>query len=123
MLGGIYAAAGRALGGAGRTAAMGGAAGAAWGAVSGDTSVIGGALMGAGMGLGGRYAKAGVKGFMRSGKPAVGPAWPMKERLARARNSMMGQLRGDAISTGSRLQSNTAVQSLGKNLKSWGQGR
>ena len=39
--------------------AMGGAAGAAWGAVSNDTSMVGGAAMGA---IGARYGRAGVRG-------------------------------------------------------------
>lgn len=59
-------------GGYGRTvggAAWGGLVGAGWGAVSDDTSVLGGALMGAGIGAGGaRYGGAGWRVMDRAAR-------------------------------------------------------
>jgi hypothetical protein len=65
-----------ARGGFGRTiqgAAIGAAAGAGWGMVSSDTSVIGGALMGAGLGAagmryGGAFYRKGMRGAMARGR-------------------------------------------------------
>lgn len=67
----------------GRTAAgaaWGGAGGALWGMASDDTSVIGGALTGAGLGgIGARYAGAGILSKMHGGA-----LWrPMGTRIAR----------------------------------------
>lgn len=64
---GIHKSLGNALGTVGRTAAYGAGVGGMYGAMSGDTSVIGGAMAGATLGLGGRYARAGFRGGMRTG--------------------------------------------------------
>jgi len=53
------------LGGAGRAAAIGAGIGGAYGAVSSNTSVLGGAVMGAGMGLGVRYSQSGIRATSR----------------------------------------------------------
>ena len=63
---GAAGAAWRGMGAAGRTAAIGAGVGAGWGMVSGDTSVIGGALMGAGAGLAGRWGRAGFRAANRA---------------------------------------------------------
>lgn len=75
MLKGAAAAAMRT--GAGRAAAYGGLAGAGWGMMSSDTSVIGGALMGATAGLGLRYGKFGARAAMRANSFGyqMGPAF------------------------------------------------
>ena len=68
-----------ATGGYGSTAAgalWGGAAGAGYGAMSNDTSMVGGALMGAGLGAGaGRYGASGLR-RARLGKRGIGVSGP-----------------------------------------------
>lgn len=60
----IHEGIGGAFGKTGRAAAYGGTAGAAWGMASDDTSVLGGAMMGALGGVGGaRYGGAGYKAY------------------------------------------------------------
>ena len=67
-----WSGAGRLMGQTGRMAAVGGLAGAGWGMMSGDTSVIGGAMMGAGLAAGGyRYGRPGVMGAMGALRPGV----------------------------------------------------
>jgi hypothetical protein len=48
-------------------ASAGAIAGAGWGMMSDDTSVLGGAAMGAGLGMAGRYGLRGARGLMRNG--------------------------------------------------------
>jgi hypothetical protein len=90
-----------AKGGFGRTiqgATVGALGGAAWGAMSSDTSVLGGALMGAGLGAGGmRYGGAGLRKGWRGGQAFM--------------SGMRAQARGDYRA----LTSNTNLSFL-KNL-------
>lgn len=87
-------------------AVWGGVGGAAWGAVSDDTSVIGGALMGAGLGAGAaRYGGAGLKAYRRGRMPGDGsPAWAGRQLAGRVMRSAAGQMKGDAL-----LASNKAM--------------
>lgn len=104
----------KALGTAGRTATYGGAAGAAWGAMSDDTSVVGGALMGAGLGLGGRYARAagrGARGYLRGNGPVSWGGLGLNMRMAA--QSRAGR---DLKLAGSRLSSNKAVMRVRSSL-------
>ena len=78
----------------------GGAAGAAWGMLSSDTSMLGGAAMGAGLGAGGmRYGRAAMKGASRLGSSATNLA-----RVRRGAGAALGRMKGDAL-----LMSNKAV--------------
>lgn len=91
-------------------AAWGGAAGAGWGALSDDTSVLGGAMMGAGMGAAGtRYGMAGMKAWRQTGNPGVKgmPAWPFGERLGATGAAMASRFSADY--KGTRLMANKAA--------------
>ena len=98
-----------------RATAYGGAAGAAWGAVSNDTSVIGGGLMGAGAlryGLRGKNianaaSKVGLDRASQIGYGLVGAAKFARRDVKRA---------------GAALVSNAPVRRLRSSLKGWGTG-
>lgn len=89
-----------------RHAAMGAGAGAVYGGVSSDTSVMGGALMGAGVGVAAmRYGGAGAKAFRRGRMPGDGsPVWGGRQLAGRMMRSGLGQMKGDAL-----LMSNKAI--------------
>lgn len=86
----------------GRGAILGGAAGGLYGALSDNTSVLGGATMGAGLGaVGGRYGITGWRGAMAGGQPGL---WNATKRFGSA---VASQARSDY--RGARLMANKAV--------------
>ncbi len=105
------------LGAAG--ALWGGGLGAAWGAVSGDTSVVGGALMGAGLGaFGGRYGGAGVSDMTRLSRSAArigAPRPPLSVFARRGGGAAWGRMKGDALLVGNKASNGwNAIQSRGR---------
>ena len=99
-----------AVGGYGRTvqgAVLGGVAGAGWGAVSGDTSVLGGAMMGAGLGA----------GAMRYGGAAIGSNIGIRGGIRRAGMRAMGDI---GRIGGTTIRSNGAYNNIMSSLKNWG---
>jgi hypothetical protein len=71
----VAGAAWRGMGAAGRTAAVGAGIGGLYGAFADNTSVMGGAMMGAGMGLAGRYGRAGLRAANRALGPKGSPTY------------------------------------------------
>jgi hypothetical protein len=89
-------------------AAIGTAAGGLYGAMSDDTSILGGMAMGAGLGAGGaRYGGAAVKGMGRAIKSNAG----IGDIFRRGASSAMGQMRGDVMK-GARLMSNQPLNKI-----------
>ena len=75
-------------------AAIGAGLGGVYGAVSNDTSVVGGMLGGAVAGAGlGRYGGAAALGAMRAGRSGATPG----RIMSRGWGSMVGQMRGDYL--------------------------
>ena len=102
---------------AGRTAIYGGAAGAMYGAMSSDTSILGGATMGAGLALGGRYARSSAKmagRYMSGGGPTSWGGLGLNMRMG-AQNRIMK----DVHAAGSKLRSNATVSRVASTLKNW----
>lgn len=103
-------------------AIWGAGAGAGYGALSNDTSMIGGALMGAGMGAaGGRYGASGLR-RARLGKRGIGVSGLGTRGAAQGfargvRNKAMMDFRG------ARLAGNQAISRVGSTIKGWGLGR
>jgi hypothetical protein len=73
----VAGAAWRGMGAAGRTATVGAGIGGLYGAFANDTSVIGGAMMGAGIGLAGRYGRAGLRSANRALGPKGSPTYDL----------------------------------------------
>jgi len=122
-----------AVGRTGAGAIYGAAAGGAYGVMADDTSMIGGALMGAGMGAGaGRYGRGALRtyGAARAGKmwgPTLGrsgaqTASPLGRPGAMgmaARNIGRG-IKRDVHTIGSTLFSNSPMGRVSSTLKGWG---
>lgn len=101
-------AAGGKLGSSATGAFYGAALGGAYGAGSDDTSMTGGALMGAALGAGGaRYGGAAKRAFTRGGGPG------------RMGVAALGQMYGDARKLGSMMMSNAPVARVASSLKNW----
>lgn len=91
--------------------AIGGAVGAGWGMASDDTSVIGGALMGAGLGAGGaRYGGAG-------GLSARYARGGMKTRAKAFGAGVANRARRDVMAA--RVRSNKPLNKVRSTLKNW----
>jgi hypothetical protein len=90
-------------------AAYGGLAGAGYGMLSGNTSVMGGAMMGAGLGAGGRrYGGAARKSYLR-GRAANQTGLQLAQRSGMA---AFGRMKGDVfkgMNLGSKLYSNASI--------------
>jgi len=90
-----------------RNTLVGAGAGAGWGAISDDTSVLGGALMGAGLGAGGtaghRMGRAGMNAAFRT--PGLIPRGAAG--AAARRGAFMGGAMGEA-----KLMGNNALNSI-----------
>jgi hypothetical protein len=98
--------------------ALGAAAGGMYGAISDDTSVLGGALFGLGAG---RYGGAGLRLANRGGaRLGLGA----HSALAGKRFGLgaYGQMRRDYRSMGAFLGGNKSIQRVGSTLKGWGIG-
>lgn len=86
-------------------AAWGGLTGGMYGAVSSDTSVLGGMMGGAAIGGGlGRYGGAGARGIRRAMRPSIGPRWPTSQMAMRGARAIGGQIRGDALLVSNRAR-------------------
>lgn len=112
------------MGGTARSAAVGAGAGAVWGGVSSDTSVIGGAMMGAGLGAAGsRYGRSGFAGMTSRWNSAAGMfaggaygkgASVLASGAARPMASaIMRDVRGAS------LMANKGISSIRSSLKNW----
>jgi hypothetical protein len=101
---------------AGRTAAMGAGIGGLYGAIADDTSVLGGAAMGAGIGLGGRYARAGFRAgtLPLNNRPFSAFGSAVGRRFARDFASV-----GAYAQKGATLAGNKAYNALPSSLKGW----
>lgn len=124
---GSAATAGRAAGGlfAGKYgataagAAWGGAAGATMGAMSNNTSILGGMAAGAGLGAaGGRYGMSGAKVFGNAMRGNMGAGFGMRQ-AGRYVGGMMRRDIGAVRNWGATLASN-AGNRIGSTLKGWG---
>jgi hypothetical protein len=94
----------------GRGAIIGAGLGAAWGAVSDDTSVLGGAAIGAGLGaVGGRYAGAGFVGARGAGA-GMGLGAHAKDYASKFGSSVWGQVRNDF--SGAKLAGNRGANAV-----------
>lgn len=111
------------IGSTGRGAVYGAAAGGAWGAVSDDTSVLGGMAMGAAGGaVGGRYGGAGMKSMSRWSRPEYGfapgiSAQRMGDKMSNFAMGVVGQARRDFRGAKSAMgfPGNTAARSVTSN--------
>lgn len=96
---GLRSAATGGMGGTAAGALWGGLAGGAYGAMSNDTTILGGMVGGAALGAGAmRYGGAGLKGMNRlaSANARIGaPRAPMGTFARRGLGAAMGQMRGD----------------------------
>lgn len=113
---GGYAALGRGVGAAGRTALMGAGAGGLYGAMADDTSVIGGALIGAGAGLAGRYGRAGIRHTRKylGGQGATTYSGAARGFGGAVSRRFMRDVEGVS------MRANRAINSVGSTLKGWG---
>ncbi len=100
-----HALAGSAMGGIGRAAMYGGMAGGAYGALSSNTSVLGGALMGAGLGAGGMRYGGGARSMYGTARKAG------MDQLAAGTYAagFGGRMMASDVSRGASLVSNYAV--------------
>jgi hypothetical protein len=111
-----------AQGKAGRTAqaaVLGGAGGAAWGALSSDTSVLGGAMMGAGLGAGG--ARYGGRG-LAVGRGARAAGMSLKSSIGYGTLGAGRLAYRDAKRSGAAIMSNKGVARVRSSLRGWGAG-
>jgi hypothetical protein len=81
-----------------RSPLTGAAVGAAWGMVSSDTSILGGAAIGAGLGFGIPGARAGYRSFRRGG--GIGGAGNAAWNNMRRRGIVSGALIGRTANKG-----------------------
>lgn len=121
-LGKMHGAVGGALGTTGRNVAYGAMAGAGWGMVSDDTSVLGGAAMGAGLGaVGGRYGGAGYGAYKKARGFTSAIGWQAAGRGGGqvASNYSSGEAMRHALRRVRRkvsLDANRAVNAVGSTL-------
>jgi len=110
----IFAGAGRFLGTAAGRTAMGAAAGGLYGAFSDNTSVLGGALMGA---AAGRYLGTGIRNAMRfrgAGLDFGAHAWGM------GKSFMFGTVARARLDwKGARIMANKGASRIASTLKGW----
>jgi len=113
--------AGRMWGGMGATArrtAIGAGAGAGMGLFSDDMSMIGGALMGAGLG---RYGGAGAMGGLRAaGAPGLGALGTTRAFGGGFGRGVWGMARADVH--GTRMLANRGMNRIRSSLKGWTRG-
>lgn len=115
---------GGALGSTGRAALYGGALGAGYGAFSDNTSVLGGALAGAGLGAAGlRYGMPGVRGAMSRWNTAAGS---FASGAYRRGMSTLGAAGGRAVRSAVlfdarriQLMGNRAYNRIQSSMKGW----
>jgi len=98
----------RGMGAAGRAATTGAAIGGAYGAISDDTSILGGAAMGAVGGLGVRWGKAGLRAARGRGSASYGSAF-----LGGASRRFMRDMKGPS------MLANKGINRVGSSLKGW----
>jgi len=110
---GMAGAAWRGMGAAGRRTAIGAGVGAGWGMASGDTSVIGGALMGAG---GARYLGAGFKRAALSGR-GMGFGGSLRAYGSAFGRGVVNRARLDF--RGTRVMANKSINKVQSTLKGW----